>query len=464
MSLVPPAPDAGLTVPATLVSGLRGSVHQPSDPDFAAAHRGFNLAETHRPDLVVAAGADSDVALAVRYAAEHDLPVRVQATGHGIGTPMSGGLLVTTGRLQELTLDPERRTVAVAAGVRWQEVISAAARYGLAPLCGSSPSVGVVGYTLGGGMGPMARTFGFASDWVHHLTLVGADAVPVTVGPDSEPELFWALRGGKPELGVVTSLELELVPVPHYYGGAIFFPGEQASALLHTWAQWAPTLPESVSTSIALLRLPEDPAVPEPLRGRLSVHLRYVHVGEDAAGAALLAPMRAAGTPVVDLVRRSSPAEISSVHQDPTDAMPARDDGLLLADLPAGAVDALLAVAGPELDVPLVLVELRLMGGALRRPGPYESAVAGREAAFSLGVIGPYPPPLQEAVTAAGARVLDALQPWASSGRLINFQGYAREPDQVRANWPAATLARLERLHTERDPQGRFRFAYHWRT
>lgn len=447
----------------TVLPEVRGSVHQPAEPSFAAAHRGFNLAETHRPDLVVVAADRSDVTTAVRHAADHGLPVRVQATGHGIGTPMAGGLLLSTARLQSMSLDPERRTVSVEAGVRWADVISAAGRYGLATLCGSSPTVGVVGYTLGGGMGPMARTFGFASDRVRSLTLVGADAAPVAVDRDSEPDLFWALRGGKPELGIVTQLEFELVPLASYYGGGIFFPGAQAATLLHTWAQWAPTLPETVSTSIALLRLPDDPGLPEPLRGTLSVHLRYVHIGDDDTGAALLAPMRGAGTPLLDLVRRCAPEEVASVHQDPTDAMPARDDALLLDELPEAAIDALLATAGPESEVPLIIVELRIMGGALSRPVA-DSAAAGREAAFNLNVIGAYPPPLRAAVSAASTRVLDALRPWASGGRLINFQGYARDPGQIRAAWPAATVDRLEQLHAERDPEGLFRFGYHWRS
>lgn len=440
-----------------------GAVHRPHDAGFAAAHRGFNLAEAHQPDLVVTAAGTADVSAAVRYGAEHNLPVRVQATGHGIGTAMTGGLLVNTAELRGLHIDPAQRTATAEAGVRWAEVIEAAAQSGLAPLAGSSPTVGVVGYTLGGGMGPMARTFGFASDRVREFTMVDAEGSLLTVDAEHEPELFWALRGGKPEVGIVTSVQFDLVEVPHYYGGSIVYPGEQAEQVLTAWAQWSVNVPETVSTSIALLRLPDEPAVPEPLRGRLSVHLRYVYIGADEAGAELLAPIRAAGTPLVDLVRRCTPDEIATVHQDPTEAMPARDDALLLRAMPDEAVHALLGAAGPNVDVPLIVVEVRRMGGALARPGEHDSAVAGRDAAFNLGVIGPYPPPLQEAVDAACIRVLDALRPRSTGGRLINFEGYARDPQQVRAVWPESTLARLTRLHTDRDPDARFRFGYPWR-
>lgn len=432
----------------------------PQDVGFAEACVGFNLAEHHRPDLVARASSPADVVAAVRAGADRGIPVRVQATGHGIGTAMSGGVLVSTTGMQHIAIDPERRTARVAAGVRWHDVINAAASHGLATLCGSSPTVGVVGYTLGGGMGPMARTFGFASDQVRRLQMVDAGGRVVDVDADSQPELFWALRGGKPDVGIVTEIEFGLVDTPTYYGGTIFYPGGQAQAVLHEFAQWAPTMPESVTTSIALLRLPDTPEVPSPLRGRLSVHLRYVHVGEPARGAELLAPMRAVAAPLIDLVDITPAEAIASVHQDPTEPMPARDEGILLRELPSDAVDALLAVAGPDVDVPLIVVELRLMGGALMRPGDHDSAVGGRDAAWSLCVIGPYPPPLHDAVDACSTTVLGALRPWSTGGSLINFQGSATAAAQVRAAWSPAVRERLDIVKRTWDPEGVFRFAY----
>lgn len=439
---------------------VRGDVFTQPDAGFASAHTGFNLAEQHSPDVVVRAISSADVVAAVRFGAEHGLPVRVQATGHGIGVAMTGGVLVNTAAMQTVAVDPRQRTARVAAGARWHDVITAAASHGLATLCGSSPTVGVVGYTLGGGMGPMARTHGFASDQVRHLHLADATGRIVEVRPDSEPELFWALRGGKPDIGIVTDIEFGLIDAPTYYGGGIFYPGHQAPTVLHRFAQWAPALPETVTTSIALLRLPDTPEFPEPLRGALSLHLRYLHTGDPSDGADLLAPMRAAAVPLLDLVDVNPAAAIASVHQDPTDPMPARDQATLLHDLPPDAVDALLTTAGPDVDVPLIIVEIRLMGGALRRPGEHASAVGGRDAAWSVGVIGPYPPPLRDAVDAASAAVLDALQPWSTSSSLINFQGYATNPDHIRAAWAPHTRQRLDTIKQTWDPDNTFRFAY----
>lgn len=443
-----------------LRSRVSGTVFAPPDPGFAAAHAGFNLAEQHQPDLVLQAANERDVASAVKLGATAGLPVRAQATGHGIGIPMPRGILVSTAGMRSVHINPAERTATVGAGTQWHKVINAAAQHGLAPLSGSSPTVGIVGYTLGGGMGPMARTFGFASDRVRRLRMIDATGRTVEVDTEREPDLFWALRGGKPEAGIVTEVEFGLVDVPSYYGGSVFFSGDDAERVLHTFAQWVETLPDAVSTSVALLRLPDLPLFPEPLRGRLSVQLRYVHIGDPERGAEWLAPMRAAATPVLDLVEVTPAAAIGSVHQDPTDPMPARDDSLRLRELTPAAVDALLATAGPGVDTPLIMAEVRLMGGALTDAGPHDSAVGGRDGAFNVCVIGPYPPPLRAAVDAASASVLGALQPWALTGSLINFQGYALASEQVRAAWSPEVRRRLDAIEGAWDPDHLFQFAF----
>ncbi|MBN9609369.1 MAG: hypothetical protein J0I11_08625 [Actinobacteria bacterium] len=277
---------------------------------------------------------------------------------------------------------------------------------------------------------------------------------------DREPDLFWALRGGKCEVGIVTGLEFDLMPVPSYYGGAIYFAGADAPRLLTEFAQWAPTLPDSVTASIALLRVPDIDPVPTPLRGTLSVHLRFVHIGDAARGAELIAPMRAAARPLIDAVAVTPYAQIGSVHSDPEEPMPARDDSLLLRGLPPAAVDAILAAAGPGVETPLVIVELRHLGGAIARDPAVPNAVGGRGAAFCLTVIGPYPPPLRGVVDAAVGSVLNAARPWSTGSTLINFQGFATAPHEARRAWSADTLDRLTRVTSTWDPDRRFRFGY----
>jgi FAD/FMN-containing dehydrogenase len=434
---------------------VAGPVLAGDDPRLAAEVAGFNTAYTPRPVAVVGATCADDVAAAVRWAADRGHPVAVQSTGHGLVSDLAGSVLVTTRRLSAVAVDPVARTARVGAGVRWAQVIEAAAPHGLAPLNGSSSGVGVVGYTLGGGLGPMARRYGFAADHVRSVELVTADGGVRRVDAISDPELFWALRGGKGNFGIVTELEFDLVPVAGLHGGGVFFPGEAAAALLHAYRTWVETLPEETTTSIALLRLPPLPALPEPLRGRFVVHLRFAHLGPADEGAALLAPMRAVAPAIMDLVGDMPYAAVDSIHMDPVDPMPTWERGATLRALPAEAVDALLAAAGPDVEVPLIMVELRHLGGAVARPAPTPNAVAGRGAAFALFTLGPMAGPLVETVPALTQAVVDRMAPWAARGALLNFLGSAG-PDRVRRLWDDADLDRLLAVKRRLDPGGLF--------
>ena len=410
---------------------------------------GFNTAAVHRPDLVVAAEHADHIATTVRYAAERGLPVGVQATGHGISVPVDGGILLTTGRLRGVDIDPEARTARVEAGVRWNQVIAAAAPYGLAPLNGSSPLVGVVGYTLGGGLGPMARQFGYAADHVRWIDVVTADGVPRRASADEEPDLFWAMRGGKGNFGVVTAMEFGLMPVRTFYGGGLFFAAESVEAVLDTWWRWTAELPESMTTSLALLRPPDLPTVPAPLRGRMTVHLRITFLGVPADGDRLLAPLRGLG-PILDTVEERPYPEIGEVHQDPVDPMPLQERSILLDSFDVHAAKTLLEVAGPGSDCSAYIVELRHLGGAVARLPEVPSAIGHRDTAFTLATIAP--------PDGVSASVLAALEPWGSGRAYINFlNGPGAEKQTARAYAPAVyqQLAELKRRY---DPANLFRF------
>jgi hypothetical protein len=278
------------------------------------------------------------------------------------------------------------------------------------------------------------------------------------VTADDETGLFWGLRGGKGNLGIVTELEVELVPVARLYGGALFFEGADAAAVLHTWRSWVETVPEEMTSSIALLRLPDLDHVPPPLRGRLTVHVRIAFDGPAADGERLVAPLRAAAVPLMDGVRDMPFTECDTIHLDPVDPMPAQESARLLTAFPAEAADALLATAGPGVEVPLIFAEVRHMGGALARPAEVPNAVAGREAAFSLMALGPVIPGLEPVVKGAIGRVVDALAPWHAPQRLINFVGHETDPAAVAAAYPPAVAARLKELKGRFDPQNLFSY------
>jgi hypothetical protein len=451
--------------PAADVDELRGRVHGPvyaaGDDGLAAEVATWNVAIQHTPAVAVGATCAADVAAAVSWAVAHDLGVAVQATGHGPVRNAAGSMMITTRRMQGLSIDPERRIARVEAGVKWVRVLEAAAEFGLAGLCGSSSDVGVVGYTLGGGMGSLGRKHGFAADHVQAVEIVTADGRLRRICAESEPELFWAVRGGKGNFGIVTALEIELVPVSSLFGGGIFFAGDDAPALLHRFRQWAPTLPDEVSTSIAILRMPPLDELPPPLRGQTVVHLRFAFSGEDHALAErLLSPMKIAGTILLGYVGPMRTDEMDSIHMDPVDPLPAWEKGILLSELTDEAVDTLLATAGPQLDIPLIMAEVRLMGGALGRPAKVPNAVPGRSGAFSVFVLGPGVPELAQVVPAIGKGVLAALRPWASPEMMINFLGDVSGPEEVAAAYPAASIDRLREVKRDVDPTGVFTFGH----
>lgn len=381
----------------------------------------WNVAAPVNPAAVVLATSPEDVAGTVRFAAAHGYTVTVQATGHGAVGVGQDTILVQTSAMKHCAVDVLNRTARVGAGARWQDVLDAATPHGLAPLCGSAPGVGVVGYLTGGGIGPLVRTVGLSSDHVRAFDVVTGEGTLLRATPEENADLFWGLRGGKATLGIATAVEIDLLPIAEFYGGAVYFDGTDTATVLHAWCGWCSGLPETVNTSIAVQQLPPLPGVPEPLAGRMTVAVRYTAVGDLAAAEALLAPMRAAATPVLDTVGVLPYAAIGAVHGDPVDPMPINEDQALLTELPAEAVDALLAVVGPGSGSPQVIVELRLLGGALARPPRHRSAFCHRDAAFSLAVIGAPVPEIAEMVVGHASAVTRAVAPWATGGQMPNF-------------------------------------------
>lgn len=425
-----------------------GTVAVPGDSAYDALVSPWNLAVPVRPAAVLAAFDAQDVVEAVRFAARHGIRVTPQATGHGPMAALTTELLVTTKELDEVTLHPEERWARVGAGVKWLKVVEAAAPHGLAPLSGSITDVGIVGYTTGGGLGPMARTYGLAIDKVRAIEVVTGDGELRRTTPTEHPELFFGLRGGKGMLGIITAIEFDLVEQPRFYGGSLWFDGADAPAVIDAWRAWSGELPEEGTTSFALFQLPEMEGVPPMLAGRLTLSVRFVWTGSAEDGERWFAAMRAAAPVILDDVSDKPYAAIDSVHTDPLDPTPAFEAGDVLTDFPAEAVDALLALTGPGVPSPQILVEVRQLGGAFARPGEHPAAFASRAAAYSLLLVGISEIPGVEDHSAA---VLEAMAPWVGGHRLPNF---TFTPEEYVDAYDEVTLARLRRAVRTYDPDG----------
>jgi FAD/FMN-containing dehydrogenase len=445
-------------IPSALAS-VRGPVLFPGDDGFVDEAAVFNTTVAHDPYVIIGATDAADVRSAVRFAREEGRCVAVLNTGHGPSVSVaSEAVMITTRRMTGLSIDAARRTARVEAGVSWGQVVEEAARFGLAPLAGSSPQVGVVGYTLGGGVSvALGRAFGYAADHVRAIEIVTPDGEMRHVTPDSDQDLLFAVLGGKGNFGVVTAMEFSLFPVPELYAGFLQFPGENAREVLQAYRLLVAGAPDALTSSIVFLRAPDLPFIPEFLRGKLSVFLRLSYLGPAADGEALVAPLRSAAPVLADTVTTMPVAQIAAIANDPTDPGTAVEHFAMLDELSPAAVEAILELAGPDSDGHITLVNLTQLGGALGRPAARPNAVR-RDVAFALFALTVVPP---------GEPAVDKDLGLELAGRLARLDGrkhpgYLSPADtsveSVRLAYDEATYERLRTAKTTWDPRNMFRW------
>ena len=409
---------------------LDGAMHLPGETGYDALRRPPFAPLDPWPVVVVEAARPGDVQAVVAAARDDGLPLAVQSTGHGTTVASDGGILLRTSRMASVLVDPDRQLARVGPGARWEDVLAAAAPFGLAPLCGSAPSVGVTGFTLGGGVGWLSRRYGFAADSVLRAQVVTADGRRLTASPNEHPHLFWALRGGGGNFGVVTSLEFRLYPVAQVYAGTAHFAIDRAAETLARYRDWATKVPDELSTAILLTRLADSPDVSEPLRGKPVLTIKAMYAGAPAEAERLLRPLRdAAGPALFDDVRPRSFARTAMGGTRPqqlnlVDALP---DPLL--DL---LVDA--AEQGPT-------VEVRHWGGAMAQAGADAGPVGHRAAPFSVIVDADLPD------------AAEAMRPYSTGGSFLNF---LQDPARVETAYTPADFRRLRTVKSTYDPDNVF--------
>ena len=432
---------------------LSGDFVLPDDEGWDAARQAWNLAVDQRPAAVALPESAADVIHIVDFARRNGLRVAPQGTGHNANPlALEQTVLVKTERMRNVEIDPEHRQARVDAGVIWIEVVEAAAEHGLAALAGSSPDVGVVGYSLGGGLSWLGRKYGLGANSVTAIELVTADGNLVRADASTEPDLFWALRGGGGSFGIVTALEFTLYPIAEVYAGVLFWPAERATEILNAWREWITDVPVEMTSVGRLLNLPKIPDVPEPLRGRSFVVVETIYVGDEEQGAEFVAPLRALG-PEIDTVATIPAKALSRLHMDPEQPVPGIGEGMLLAEFPAEAVDAIVARVGP--DSPLLSVEVRHLGGALADRAPHHGALAAVDGNFAMFAVGlAMTSEMWDAVVTHVDDVRHALAPWDSGRVYLNFTERPGDPNAI---FGAETYERLRKVKRAYDPNDLFR-------
>ncbi|WFE26125.1 FAD-binding oxidoreductase [Solwaraspora sp. WMMD791] len=439
---------------AELLTGLDGSVLRPGMDGYDDEVTGFQTGLRHQSAIVVRARGATDVCAAVRAAAALDLPVAVQATGHGLTVPDEGGVLVSTRRMDAVEVDPESGLARIGPGARWDQVVAAAEPHGLVPPSGSAGHVGVAGYTLAGGIGLLAREFGYAADHVRALDVVTADGELRRVDAE-DVDLFWAIRGGRDNFGVVTRIEIALAPVGSIYGGGIYFDSVHAEALLSFFHSWTTRVPETITASLGMIGYPDLPAFPEPLRGRHVVHVRFATT-DLAGGAELVRPWLDVAPPIVEHLGELPYRKAGSVYREPNFPHAYDGNSVLLEDLDPQDLLAVRELVGPAAEVPCI-VDLRHLGGALARQPAVPNAVSFRSAQYILRVLSPLDGADATRVRELHEHLFERVAP-RTLGRSLNFIYGRRNPTDLRSElYEPDILHRLVALKKVHDPANIFR-------
>jgi FAD/FMN-containing dehydrogenase len=443
-----------------LQEGIAGSVLTPDDPGYEETRRGWNLSIDQHPALIVVAEYAQDVVATVRFAREAGLGVGIQSTGHGIQHPADNSLLIVTTRMKSVHIDATARTARAEAGAVWSQVLDSAAEHSLAPLLGTSPDVGVIGYTLGGGIGWLARRYGLAADSVRSIDIVTADGVLRHADATENSDLFWGLRGGGGNFGVVTAIEFALYPVATIYGGSLVYPGELAGDALRFFRDWTKTVPDELTSSIAIMKFPSLPQVPEALRGKAQVIVRAAFAGEAAQGDALMQPWLAWHAPTSNGLHQMPVTEIGTIQNDPINATPAFGSNEMLDALSDGAIDVIVHHMTANAS-PLVFSELRHAGGAITRVAADANAIGNRDAAFYLQINGlAFTPAIRAALEDYLPRYKHDLRPYLRGGVYLNFMRGDEARSRIKDAYLPAAYERLVALKGKYDPDNVFRFGY----
>jgi FAD/FMN-containing dehydrogenase len=429
---------------------------RPGDERYDEVRPAWNLTADQRPAAIAVPRDADQVVAAVLYAKREGLRVAAQGTGHN-ATPMgdlSDTLLVKTHEMRGVEIDAKNRIARVEAGAQWGDVVGPAGEHGLAALAGSSHDVGVVGYSLGGGISFLARRYGLSANRILAAEVVTADGALVRADRHQNTDLFWAIRGGGGAFGVVTALELELFDLPTVYAGAAFFPIERAAEVLHTWRELTEKVDDRTTSIGRILRVPPFPEIPEPFRGKQFAMVEVIHIGDQRSGDEVVKGIRDL-EPAIDTFGLIPTSALIHLHMDPPGPVPGKGEHhVAMATLPAEAIDAFVAANGAESGSDVLTAEIRHIGGAVARPDASHGAAHIDAEYISFAASMAASPDMAAKADQDLARLDAALEPYQSARKYLNFTEAAAKPGEF---FEKSTLDRLRAVKAQVDPEGIFR-------
>ena len=445
-------------VRAMLLGDFRGDLLSPGDPDFEEARRIWNAMVARKPALIARCADTADIQNAVRVAASAGVLAAIRCGGHSLGgfSTCEGGLVIDLSRLRNISVDERAKRARFAGGCLLGTVDSATQKAGLAFPSGVVSHTGAAGLVLGGGTGWLNRLYGLSCDNVEGFTLVIADGSLVRANAKGNPDLFWALRGGGGNFGVVTEFEVRLHPVTSVVFGAGYCAGDDLSAIVRRWSDFMPQAPDNLRWGISLTTAPATPRVPAHLRGRPVASLGLLWVGDRDEGNRYLYRALSLCNCQAATQREMSFLELQTMadHEFPHERRYYTKSGYFKS-LRDSEIERMVA-ALENMPSPFNQIELAYLGGAAGRVGASETAFGDRSSPFIANVLGNWSDASADAVNVAWVRKLFAdLRPSMTPGAYVNFMSgdeQDRVPEAYRERW-----GRLVAVKTHYDPNNFFR-------
>ena len=435
---------------------LSGDILLPGDETYQVARQMISFSHNNFPAVIVKAATNEDVALGVRFAREHGIPLSVRSGGHSVAghSVIDGAVTIDLTGMKGVTIDPETRLARVQGGARSVDLAWPANQLGLALSTGDTGSVGLGGLVTGGGIGYFVRKYGIAADRLRSATIVTADGDIITASANVNPDLFWAIRGGGGNFGIIVEFEFELVPVETVYAGALILPATRE--VVRGYLDYAADAPEDLTTIATMVHVPPAPFVPEHRIGESALLILAVFDGDEESGKAAMAPLRALGEPIADTLSMV-PYPAIFQYMEWAEAQHGGDIRMLFTDeIPDSTIDDFID-AMDKATSPFAGIHLRGLGGAFARVPRESTAFVHRDRKYFVAILGVYMDPADDPeVHSKWTQDIWSKISHLSQGVYVNFLQDEGE-SRIRDAYPGIVHERLAAVKAKYDPDNVFR-------